>query len=1424
MTEKQHYAAFISHRSNDKAFVFWLQKKLEHYSVGRKIREKYNLRSKTVSPLCVDTYEFTSNELKKEIAQKLDQSEKMILICSFASASPVPDRLDWSDDPSQVKDWSADPSASGWVGFEIDYMLKNGRQKDIIPVVIEGDPEVGDCIHPLLKNLVKNDLLYYDFRKYKKTDRITFLKLVGATLGLENLGEIYDHDAKRKRVRAALFATLGITLTAAAVWSWSYFLPHENNYADYIMINGLPKGINELSGSQVSASASHYVITTTKSKHLVELKHVNSSLTPVEDETDSRIDRPMIAVYRCRSNWSPDTVEYYDRNGIVQMTYAYATDMRYMTFQENEYTSEQVYPSTEVDEYGVPIRMKIDRYDLTYDESGHLIRRMYMSGVNYCIDESGVAGEQFSYDNTGRIIELRYLNRFMDVSANRNGVAGMDYTYDEAGRLQSTTIVDANSNPTYGTDWYSIVRYSYSGIGQIVESVYYTPDGTETVCRNGYSRMVREYDNRGNRMKEYYTGPSGEPLYCTDKYHSASYSYNELGDMLSAAYYDEYGSPVLHKQGYAALGWQRDTHGNPTQIVYYSTSGEPMPSDNHAAMIRRRYSEGGYVIEETNYDMYEKEIITSDGYCRRIVDCDQKGRPTDIAVFGLNEDPVYCNEGWHRMHLDYDDRGNLAKITLYGTSDQLLPFGGYWASQERKYNGGGQVISVRFTDQFGKPVVAGGLYASVENTYDDRGLLTSSSYYDSDGKLMTGFVSIKAGVQVGERSYAKVEYEYDEAGNEIRRLYFGKDGELTTDVVPIMEFEYDEMGRVTQYSYREKGGELSTIYQAVSVLEYDVFGRVISVSLYDPDGNPTTGSAGYSTHLSIKDFRGNQIESMDTNPDGEVIGYRILYGYDKRGLQIDARYVDLDGSLIMNDRNYSVLKIEYDNAGNQIRLTTYDTEGNPIERTAGYWSQENKYDASGNLVGTQYYGINGEPVNLPAGYFGFSAEYNDYRMLTRIEFFDKDKTSLFRYEASYRDYVYPTEEALYGRGGEPIESKGYNIWKVVTEYDENNQKTAAYYYGKDGQLKMLLNMFAGWSSEYENGLEISRTYYGTDAKPHMVQEGFASVKMERNEYGQEIRRTYYDSNENPVNNIFGFSVMEVAYKEDGEIDFAVFYDTNGNVVETDGDAYLEDLFLYDDVTEEHVYNSTTGEMMTTYFSVGSYRVRLLAFRASDGTVDQLAQPRYYLFNANTIDEYIYQSATSYIPQIGEDDEEIDISGYVEAESWKEAIEKYVIVLKEGDGKTLTSMMDLSTLEGALEQINSVANEPKTAKELLGFYEAFWQKALDEMHEKLSEKYGEDYRIAYEVLNVQEYDEEIVVAINQRLRESFPTAVEYTGIVELTIRYTVSGSKGSGMEIEGYLTPSLALLQTKNGWTLGTGNGFPGPSTEELIEFIGGYRR
>lgn len=1424
MNEKPHYVAFISHRSNDKQFVFWLQKKLEHYPVGRKIRYRYDLPTGKVAPLCVDSYEFASNELKNEIAQKLDDSAKMILICSHASANPVPGGLDWKDDPSMVEDWSADPHTTGWVGYEIDYMLKQGRQKDIIPVVIEGDTGKGDCFHPLMKDIMRNDLLYFDFTKFKKTPRLIFLKLTAAVIGIKNLSEIYDHDARRKRILRTAASVLALALAAFGIWSWSYFLPHTKHYSDYVLINGLPSGLEELSGGELRETAEHYTITTTKASHRLVLSHVNASMTPVPEQSILKAASPMIAVYQCRDNWKPDTVEYRDRNDIVQMTYAYATDMRYVTFQENEYTSDQVYPSTDVDEYGIPVRMKIDRYDLTFDDEGHMVRRMYMSGVNYVIDETGTAGEQFTYDGDGRTKSLRYLNRELEVAANQNGVAGLDYEYDQEGRLVSAVFVNASGEPVYGTDWYSSVRYSYSDRGQIVETVYYTPEGEETICSGGYSRATAEYDAAGNKISEYFTQTDGSPAYSREKYHMARYAYNGKGDMVSAAYFDEKQKPLLHADGYSSMTWERDGRGNPLKTCYYATTGDLMPSATYAAEIRRKYNSQGFLTEETNYGTKGNAIITADGYFRKAVTCDSRGKPVDLACYGFDDLPVYHRDGYHRMHFDYDDRENLSVITLYGTSGQLIPFDGFWAVQKRSYNGGGQVTAVSFYDQYEKPMVANGSYASLENVYDDRGLLTSTAYFDSAGHLMKGTSILQGNVLKGDRAYAKVEYEYDENGSVVRKTLIGEDGGPADLFAPVETYVYDEAGRKTEQYYYGADGNLTDYYEAIRLYAYNEEGAEVLIENYDREGNPCNGINGYFSAYTEKDPRGNVTEIRLTDRKGKLIGTHRHYIYDDRGVLTATRHTGEDGKPVMSENGYAALVVINDQAGRPLKSTALDTSGRPVTAASGFCTQEYVYDTRGLNTGMLYYGPDGEAVNVPAGYHRFELTYNDYGKLERAEFYDREGVSLFHYTAAYKDYLYPVDEALFGRNGELIQSGDYGIAAVKSTYDENNQKTSASYYDTEGSLHLLLFMFAGWKSEYKNGQEVSRCYYGTDGNPMMIDSGFAMVTMERNSKGQEVRRTYLDENEEPVNNLFGFSVMEVTYDETGEIASSAFYDKEGNAVEPDGEASLDTLSLYGETSEEKIFNPDTGDYVTFYRAIGSSTVRLLVFRSFDGKTDQYLQPDFRLFEFSSVSDYISRSARSYIPQISEEDETVDISGNINAEDWKSMISDYISCLEEGDTDRMVGLMDLSSVNAAVDLLSDKVNTPRTEEEFLTFYRDYWDGEMQRMKKDLTEKYGEDYKISYEFLSFDEYGPEEMAEFNRYFEQQLGTDPGYTGMTSLNIRYFVKGAKGSGMETEGYLTPSLVLFKTDRGWSLGSGNGFPAPGSDALLEFCGGVKK
>ena len=102
----KHYIAFLSHRSTDHDFAEMLLKKLEHYRIGNKLRSDYGIERKHIKPVCIDSNEFASKDLQKEMRTKLDNSAWMVLLCSRASAAHYSEQLNWDADPSVIADWT----------------------------------------------------------------------------------------------------------------------------------------------------------------------------------------------------------------------------------------------------------------------------------------------------------------------------------------------------------------------------------------------------------------------------------------------------------------------------------------------------------------------------------------------------------------------------------------------------------------------------------------------------------------------------------------------------------------------------------------------------------------------------------------------------------------------------------------------------------------------------------------------------------------------------------------------------------------------------------------------------------------------------------------------------------------------------------------------------------------------------------------------------------------------------------------------------------------------------------------------------------------------------------------------------------------------------------------------------------------------
>lgn len=134
------FFAFISYRHTDAKAAKRLQSLLEQYNLPTKIREhlerRYGQRpeerqSADLPPkrfkVFRDTDELTGGILTEELQKKLDESKFLVVICSPASAE------------------------SKYVGDEIAYFRSKGRERQIIPFIIDGAPHSDrECFHPQL--------------------------------------------------------------------------------------------------------------------------------------------------------------------------------------------------------------------------------------------------------------------------------------------------------------------------------------------------------------------------------------------------------------------------------------------------------------------------------------------------------------------------------------------------------------------------------------------------------------------------------------------------------------------------------------------------------------------------------------------------------------------------------------------------------------------------------------------------------------------------------------------------------------------------------------------------------------------------------------------------------------------------------------------------------------------------------------------------------------------------------------------------------------------------------------------------------------------------------------------------------------------------------------------------------------------------
>lgn len=119
---KQNFA-FISYNHKDVKYAKWLQKKLENYKLPTEIHNEFE-DSRFIRPVFRDQTDLNTGVLANVLRDQLEASKFLIVLCS----------------PNSAK--------SQWVSNEVKTFIEWGRLDQIIPVIVEGQP---NCYNPDLE-------------------------------------------------------------------------------------------------------------------------------------------------------------------------------------------------------------------------------------------------------------------------------------------------------------------------------------------------------------------------------------------------------------------------------------------------------------------------------------------------------------------------------------------------------------------------------------------------------------------------------------------------------------------------------------------------------------------------------------------------------------------------------------------------------------------------------------------------------------------------------------------------------------------------------------------------------------------------------------------------------------------------------------------------------------------------------------------------------------------------------------------------------------------------------------------------------------------------------------------------------------------------------------------------------------------------
>ena len=1090
LEQRYRYYAFISYNHRDEREAKWLQRQLEHYrlpSVARKeIGEDIKIR-----PVFRYVVNLSLGDLRRQVKEELDASKFLIVVCSPNSAQP-------------------NIEGKHWVNDEVTHFIEAGRVDDIIPVIVDGEPNVGgerECFPPTLRN---REIAGANIAKGTRSERHRdFLKVVAKLLGIlpDQLIRHTEQEERQAKIRFWLkLLPLAILAAVGGLFAYDATRTVKNYYADYVDSYGLPEGIFRLGRADIMHRDVHYCF---------EYRGFQFGNSPHADSADLCIwrlfglRRKLVRVVQADSHGKPFEFEHPvcgKRPLIQDFTYDHERrlcEIRHVRYNGNKrnaslekasslekrielsnvdgvvngllefFTGEgrlgKSYAMSSMVQPEVSFmraNSEITQHTIRRDKKGRVVQELFRNSSGDSIPNGdGIYGFSYEYDDMGRQTAKWNLFRRGDAFerwVNKRGVAGCKFEY-EGRNVRRITYVDSKERLVVGPHGWMVCRREFDTLDNITHLWYEDENGKKAFGESGYAELRNEYDDKGNMTRASYFGVDGKPALCAEGYAEKRLERDSRGDLTKVSYFGVDGKPTLHKDGFAEIRTERDSRGNLTKVSCFGVDGKPTPYKNGVVEIRWEYDSRGNETKQSNFGVDGKPALDKDGFAEIRWEHDSRGNKMREACFGVDGKLALCAEGYAEKRWERDSRGNTTKVSYFGVDGKPTLDKDGVAEIRWEYDSRGNTTKGSFLGVDGKPTLDKDGVAEIRREYDRQGRLIRTSFFDAEGKPT--LVALIGGC-------AEVRIEYDKRGNKIKESYFGVDGKPMA---------------------------------AHSKIRIDVneFGNTLNTAVFDA------------------------IES------GKKKGFAVVTS--DKAMESSS---DDDGMLAVELDGVAEVRTEYDDRGNRTRISTWGIDGKPVANSFGFAESRYEYDDRGNVTKVSTFGPDGKPVPGETGVFEVRSEYDSRGNKMRDMGFgadgelalDEDGVAENRYEYDARGNV--TKVSNFGLDGKPTDNKD-------GVFEER------YEYGPDGKVKKRSLMYA------VAGVKSTR------------EDGIAEIRVEYDGQGNVTMLSYFDMDGKPTANKDGVSEERYEYGPDGKVKKKSLMYAVAGVKSTREDGIAEERYEYD---------------------------------------------------------------------------------------------------------------------------------------------------------------------------------------------------------------------------------------------------------------------